>query len=153
MSTPTSVRDPTAAGTGEGTTGKPVMLLTFNVPFAQEAVQFAIDAAGDAGSQLMVCDGIPLNVNPAARGPRSFGDPDTLDSATAAVRQAVESGVRAEQFLFHSPRPERAAMEVARDHRVGLLVFGPDPARYGRWRHRRAARRVSRNAPCLVWTQ
>ena len=129
------------------------MLLTFNVPFSAEAVQFAIDAAGDAGSELMVCDGIPLNVNPAARGPRSFGDPDTLDSATAAVRQAVEAGVRAEQFLFHSPRPERAAMEVARDHRVGLLVFGPDPARYGRWRHRRAARRVSRNAPCLVWTQ
>ena len=153
MSTASVVRNPTATGTGEGTTGKPVMLLTFNVPFAPEAVQFAVDAAGDAGSELMVCDGIPLNVNPAARGPRSFGDPDTLDSATAAVRQAVESGVRAEQYLFHSPRPERAAMEVARDHRVGLLVFGPDPARYGRWRHRRAARRVSRNAPCLVWTQ
>ena len=153
MSTPTAVRDPTAAGTGKGITGKPVMLLTFNVPFAAEAVRFAIDAAGDAGSGLMVCDGIPLNVNPAARGPRSFGDPDALDSATAAVRQAVESGIQAEQFLFHSPRPERAAMEVARDHRVGLLVFGPDPARYGRWRHRRAARRVSRNAPCLVWTQ
>ena len=153
MSTASVVRNPTATGTGEGTTGKPVMLLTFNVPFAPEAVQFAIDAACDAGSELMVCDGIPLNMNPAARGPRSFGDPDALDSAGAAVRRAVESGLRAEQFLFHSPRLERAALEVARDHRVGLLVFGPDPARYGRWRHRRAARRVSRNAPCLVWTQ
>ena len=153
MSTASVVRNPTATGTGEGTTGKPVMLLTFNVPFAPEAVQFAIDAACDAGSELMVCDGIPLNMNPAARGPRSFGDPDALDSAGAAVRRAVESGRRAEQFLFHSPRLERAALEVARDHRVGLLVFGPDPARYGRWRHRRAARRVSRNAPCLVWTQ
>jgi hypothetical protein len=153
VSSPAVVRNPTAAGTGEGTTGKPVMLLTFNVPFAPEAVRFAIDAASDAGSELMVCDGIPLNMNPAARGPRSFGDPDALDSAGAAVRRAVESGLRAEQFLFHSPRLERAALEVARDHRVGLLVFGPDPARYGRWRHRRAARRVSRNAPCLVWTQ
>jgi hypothetical protein len=153
VSTASVVRNPTATGTGEGTTGKPVMLLTFNVPFAPEAVQFAIDAARDAGSELMVCDGIPLNMNPAARGPRSFGDPDALDSAGAAVRRAVESGLRAEQFLFHSPRLERAALEVARDHRVGLLVFGPDPARYGRWRHRRAARRVSRNAPCLVWTQ
>ena len=148
-----AVREPVSAGTAEGTTSKPVMLLTFNVPFAPEAVQFAIDAACDAGSELMVCDGIPLNMNPAARGPRSFGDPDALDSAGAAVRRAVESGLRAEQFLFHSPRLERAALEVARDHRVGLLVFGPDPARYGRWRHRRAARRVSRNAPCLVWTQ
>jgi hypothetical protein len=153
VSTPSVARIPTAAGTGEGTTGKPVMLLTFNVPFAPEAVRFAIDAACDAGSELMVCDGIPLNMNPAARGPRSFGDPDALDSAGAAVRRAVEAGLRAEQFLFHSPRLERAALEVARDHRVGLLVFGPDPARYGRWRHRRAARRVSRNAPCLVWTQ
>ena len=61
------------------------MLLTFNVPFAPEAVRFAIDAACDAGSELMVCDGIPLDMNPAARGPRSFGDPEALDSASAAV--------------------------------------------------------------------
>src|SRR6478735_4045064 len=52
VSSPAVVRNPTAAGTGEGTTGKPVMLLTFNVPFAPEAVQFAIDAACDAGSEL-----------------------------------------------------------------------------------------------------
>lgn len=153
MSTPVVIRDPAGASTGEGTTSKPVMLLTFNVPFASEAVRFAIDAASDAGSELMVCDGIPLDVNPAARGPRSFGDPDALESASAAVRDAIRAGLRAEQFLFHSPRLERVALEVARDHRVGLLVFGPDPARFGRWRHRRAARRVRRRAPCLVWTQ
>jgi nucleotide-binding universal stress UspA family protein len=149
----TLARSPQDIAAGEGTTSRPVMLLTFNVPFAEEAVRFAIEAAGDAGSELMVCDGIPLNMNPAARGPRSFGDPDALASASAAVKQAVGAGVRAEQFLFHSPRLERAALDVARERRVGLIVFGPDPARYGRWRHRRAARRVSRNAPCLVWTQ
>jgi hypothetical protein len=129
------------------------MLLTFNVPFAAEAVRVAIEAAAEARSELMVCDGIPLDMNPAARGPRSFGDPDALDSIGAAVRQAVGAGLRAEQLLFHSPRLERASIQVAREHRVGLLVFGPDPSRMGRWRHRRAARRVSRDAPCLVWTQ
>jgi hypothetical protein len=153
VTSPAVVRSPREISAGEGTTSRPVMLLTFNVPFAEEAVRFAIEAAGDAGSELMVCDGIPLNMNPAARGPRSFGDPDTLASAGEAVRQAVGAGLQAKQFLFHSPRLERAALEVARDHRVGLLVFGPDPARFGRWRHRRAARRVRRDAPCLVWTQ
>jgi nucleotide-binding universal stress UspA family protein len=152
VSSATLASSPGSAVAGS-TASRPVMLLTFNVPFAAEAVRVAIEAAAEAGSELMVCDGIPLEVNPAARGPRSFGDPDALDSIGAVVHQAVGAGLRAEQLLFHSPRLERAALEVAREHKVGLLVFGADPSRLGRWRHRRAARRVSRDAPCLVWTQ
>jgi nucleotide-binding universal stress UspA family protein len=153
VSASTIAASPGSIAVGGGTTSRPVMLLTFNVPFAAEAVRVAIEAAGEAGSELMVCDGIPLEVNPAARGPRSFGDPEALDSIGAVVREAVGAGLRAEQLLFHSPRLERASLQVARDHQVGLLVFGPDPSRLGRWRHRRVARRVRRDAPCLVWTQ
>ena len=34
---------------------------------------------------------------------------------------------------------------------VGLIVFGPDRGRFGRWRFRRAARRLRSSAGCLVW--
>ena len=51
---------------------RPVMLLTVDVPFDPEGVRVAIDAAGEAGSELLICDVIPLAVgNPASRPGRS----------------------------------------------------------------------------------
>jgi len=44
-----------------------------------------------------------------------------------------------------------AALEVTRDEHVGLLVFGSDPKRLGRWNFWRIARRLRKSAPCLVW--
>jgi len=97
-------------------------------------------------------DVIPLAVgNPASRPGRSFGDHDALLSSDAAARQAVERGVRTAEYVFHNPRPERAALEIARQRNVGLLVFAPDAERFGRRRHARAARRIRRGADCLVW--
>ena len=131
---------------------RPVMLLTVDVPFDPEGVRVAIDAAGEAGSGLLICDVIPLAVgNPASRPGRSFGDHDALLSSDAAARQAVERGVRTAEYVFHNPRPERAALEIARQRNVGLLVFAPDAERFGRRRHARAARRIRRGADCLVW--
>jgi hypothetical protein len=59
--------------------------------------------------------------------------------------------VRTAEYVFHNPRPERAALEIARQRNVGLLVFAPDAERFGRRRHARAARRIRRGADCLVW--
>ena len=142
-----------AAETGiTATDRRPVMLLTVDVPFDPECVRVAIDAAGEAGSELLICDVIPLAVgNPASRPGRSFGDHDALLSSEAAARQAVERGVRTAEYVFHNPRPERAALEIARQRNVGLLVFAPDAERFGRRRHARAARRIRRGADCLVW--
>jgi hypothetical protein len=42
-------------------------------------------------------------------------------------------------------------LELASERRVGLLVFGPDPAGLPRRRYRAAARAVRRDASCLVW--
>ena len=44
-----------------------------------------------------------------------------------------------------------ALLELAAERDVGLLVFGPDLSLTPRRRFRRAARRVRRDASCLVW--
>ena len=47
--------------------------------------------------------------------------------------------------------PVKALLEVLRERDAGLLVFGPHLGLVGRLRFRRAARRVRREADCLVW--
>ena len=44
-----------------------------------------------------------------------------------------------------------ALLELAASCEAGLLVFGPDLAMTPRRRFRAAARRVRRDAACLVW--
>lgn len=139
--------------TRRGTDVRPVMLLTLNVGFDRDAVTFAVDSAVEAGAELFICDAIPLGVgNPAVHVARTFAERDTrreLDEIGALARGL---GVRVTQMVFHNPKPVTAALEVIRDTRVGLVVFGPNRKRLGRWSFRRAARRLRESAPCLVWT-
>jgi Universal stress protein family len=132
---------------------RPVMLLTFDVPFDSTAVGFAVETAAETGAELYICDGIPVSTgNPAVAASRTFGTSETRKASAAVAEEARERGVRATQLLFHHPRPVHAALEVTRDERVGLLVFGPDRKRMGRVNFWRIARRLRRSAPCLVWT-
>lgn len=132
---------------------RPVMLLTLNVPFDPIATAFAVESAAETGAELYVCDGVPINTsNPAAAASRTFGTPETQADARAVARAAAQVGVKVTQLVFHHPRPVSAALEVTREERIGLLVFGPDRTRMGRWSFRRVARRLRRQAPCLVWT-
>jgi universal stress protein family protein len=113
---------------------RPVMLLTFDVPFDRAAATFAVETAAETGAELYVCDGIPVSTgNPAVPAARTFGTLETRDASDAIAREARELGVRATQLLFHHPRPVHAALEVTREEGVGLLVFGSDRARIGRW--------------------
>lgn len=130
---------------------RPVMLLTFDVPFDGAAVAFALDTAAETGAELYVCDGIPLAPNPIVGTPRTLGSPEARAATDAVTREARSRGVRARQLLFHHPRPVRAALEVTREEGVGLLVFGSDRTRMGRWEFRRIARRLRKSCPCLVW--
>ena len=50
-----------------------------------------------------------------------------------------------------SKRPVKALIEVVRDQRAGLLVFGPDRSQITARRFRRASREIRREAGCLVW--
>ncbi|MGH3035968.1 MAG: universal stress protein [Gaiellaceae bacterium] len=142
---------PTAAA-AERAAVRPVMLLTFDVPFDAEAVAFAVESAAETGAELYVCDGVPVpTANPAVAASRTFGTSETRAASEAVAREARERGVRTTQLLFHHPRPVHAALEVTRDERVGLLVFGADRARMGRLSFWRIARRLRKSAPCLVW--
>lgn len=131
---------------------RPVMLLTFDVPFDRTAVAFALETAGETGAELYICDGVPVPTgNPAAAASRTFGRSETRRAADDVALEARERGLRTTQLLFHHPRPVHAALEVTRDEHVGLLVFGSDRQRLGRWNFWRIARRLRKSAPCLVW--
>jgi hypothetical protein len=131
---------------------RPVMLLTFDVPFDHHAVDFAVETAAETGAELYICDGVPVPTgNPAVAASRTFGASETRKDSDAVAREARERGVRTTQLVFHHPRPVHAALEVTRDEHVGLLVFGSDRKRIGRWNFRRIARRLRKSAPCLVW--
>jgi hypothetical protein len=123
------------------------------VAFDAAAITFALDTAAEAGAELLVTDGVPLPIgNPAAAALRNFGNHAVLEASASLVREARERGIHARQLLFNSPRPLHATFDVLREQRVGLLVFGPDRRQLGRWRFRRAAKRLREQAPCLVWT-
>jgi hypothetical protein len=132
---------------------RPVMLLTFDVPFDRTAVTFAVDSAAETGAELFICDGIPVSTgNPAVAASRTFGASEVREASATVAEEARERGIRTTQMLFHHPRPVHAALEVTRDERVGLLVFGADRKRMGRLNFWRVARRLRKSAPCLVWT-
>lgn len=139
-------------GTATGTDVRPVMLLTLNTPLDPAAVRFAIDTAVETGAELLVCDAVPLAVGqPTSSAVRSFGDRDALDGCTSAAAEGRARGARVSEMLFHHPRPLTAAARVCSEQGVGLLVFGADRQRLGRWRFRMAVRRLRRDVTCLVW--
>ena len=63
----------------------------------------------------------------------------------------MSSASATSQLAFHNPKPVKAAIEVAKSERIGLLVFGPDPHELGKRSYRRAVKRIRADAPCLVW--
>jgi nucleotide-binding universal stress UspA family protein len=131
---------------------RPVMLLTLNVPLDETAVDFAVDSAAETGAELYICDAIPLGVANTMHVARSFAELDNRRNLDAAGARAKGLGVHVTQMVFHNPKPVGAALEVVKENGVGLLVFGPNRRMLGRWSFRRIARRLRREASCLVWT-
>jgi len=136
---------------GTATTGRPVMLLTLDVPLDARAQRFALETALGAGCTLMICDAVPVGPNYAAPVLRMRGRPDADASLRAAAGEARSLGVEVDELIFHSPRPLMTATSLCAERGVGLLVFGPSRAAAGRRRYRSWSRRVRRDTPCLVW--
>jgi hypothetical protein len=130
---------------------RPVLLLTFDVVYDDAAVTFAFETAAEARCELLVADIVPAMRVPSVGNVRSFGDPHVVSTQVEIVRQAAAQGLRVKRIVFSHPRPLHAAFDVLRDQKIGLLVFGPDRKRYGRFRFRRHAAKFRRDAPCLVW--
>jgi nucleotide-binding universal stress UspA family protein len=131
---------------------RPVMLLTLNVELEEPAIAFAIDSAAQTGAELYICDAIPLEYrNYVGHVARQYAEQMNRKHLDAVARRARERGVTTKQLAFHSPRPVKVAIEVARDEQIGLLVFGANRKGLGKRYFRKAIKRIREDAPCLVW--
>jgi hypothetical protein len=131
---------------------RPVMLLTLNVELEEPAIAFAIDAAAEAGAELYICDAIPLEYrNYVGHAAHQYSEQLIRKHLSAVARRARDSGVTTTQLAFHNRRPVKTALEVARDERIGLLVFGADRKELGKRAFRKAVKRIREDPPCLVW--
>ena len=131
----------------------PVVLATFDVPFAAEAAELAVDAAVESGQRLIV-----VNVSSVALLPMSmlmgyeYLESEELTVALRAPAELAASlGIPVELLRVSSPHPAEALLELTAERNPGLLVLGPDLQRVRRRLYRKAARRVQEQATCLVW--
>ena len=137
-----------------GVGGRPVLLATLGVPFDPAASAFAVDAAVEAGSPLVVVNAVelPFLATSVILGYDQLAeDPAIGESIREPVRLAASLGVQVEHLRVKSPRPVAALLEVVAERDPGLVVFGPDRSHLRRRRYAKAAKAVRERASCLVW--
>jgi nucleotide-binding universal stress UspA family protein len=149
-------RDDVEAQSAQPTRARPVVLATLAVRVHPSAERMAIDSALEAGVPLLVVNLIPLPPYPRTLmlvGPEAttFPHEEDLDALRTTAQRAADMGVRTELLRVRTRHAVTALLEVASERDAGLIVFGPDLGLVGRMRFRRAARRVRRDADCLVW--
>jgi len=133
----------------------PIMLATLSVRVDPSAERMAIDSALQTGAKLIVANMLVLPPYPLtfmlAREFTTLPHEEDRDAVRATADRAAALGIATELLRVSSRRPVTALLELAGEREAGLLVFGPDPALTPRRRFRAAARRVRRDAACLVW--
>ena len=141
---------------GAQTRSRPVVLGTLSVRVDPSAERMAIDSAIEAGVPLVIANILRLRPMPTTRalvGPEGLNLPheEDLEAVRATAARAAALGVETELLRVTTRHPVNALLEVVRERNAGLLVFGPDLRLTGRLRFRRAARRLRREANCLIW--
>ncbi len=133
--------------------GRPVILATFDVPFAPEAAELAVDAAVESGQRLIVVNvsSVPLMPASMLMGYDYIESPELTEALRAPAELAVSLNVPVELLRVSSPHPADALLELAAERQPGLLVLGPDRTRVRGRVYRKAARRIQERASCLVW--
>jgi Universal stress protein family len=135
---------------------RPVVLATLSVRIDPAAEDMAVASALEAGVPLIVANMLHLPPYPATVmlvGPEAATLPheEALDEVRATAARAAALGIRTELLRISSRHPVRALLQLVAERDPGLLVFGPASGRIRGPRVRAAARRVRRDAPCLVW--
>jgi hypothetical protein len=136
-----------------GSRERPVLLATLDVPYADEAIAFAVDAAVENGQPLVLVNA--AEVLPTAYSLLGYGyveREELQDALRKPVELARSLAVSIERLRVCSPHPVDALLEVVAEREPALLVFGPDRAHLPGRRYRKAERAVRERAPCLVWT-
>jgi len=131
---------------------RPVLLATLDVPFSEEATEFAVDAAVESGKPLLLLNA--AEVLPTAYTLLGYGyveREDLQDALRKPAELARSLAVRVERLRVCSPHPVDALLEVVAERDPALLVFGPDRRHLPGRRYRKAERAVRDRASCLVW--
>jgi nucleotide-binding universal stress UspA family protein len=141
-----------AAPTG----ARPVLLATLQVRVDPTAERMAIDSALEASVPLLLVNLIRLppyatTIILVGAEHTTLPHEEDLDAVRATASRAAELGVKTELLRVRTKRPVQALLQVAGERDAGLIVFGPHLGRVGRMRFRRAAKRIRRDAACLVW--
>jgi nucleotide-binding universal stress UspA family protein len=140
----------------EPTRARPVVLATLSVRVDPSAERMAIDSAIEAGVPLVLVNVLrfpPYPTTLALVGPEGLNLPheEDLDAVRATAARAAELGVKTELLRVTTRRPVQALLEIVAERDAGLLVFGPDLKLTGRVRFRMLARKLRRDAGCLIW--
>jgi nucleotide-binding universal stress UspA family protein len=138
--------------TAPGSRDRPVLLVTLDVPYADEAIAFAVDSAVENGQPLVLVN--VAEVLPTAYSLLGYGyveREDLQDALWKPVELARSLAVRVERLRICSPHPVDALLEVVAEREPALLVFGPDRSQVPRRRYRKAERAVRERVSCLVW--
>jgi len=148
---PTKVRP----GAARRSSGRPVLLATLGVPLDPRASAFAVDSAVETGRELVVVNATklePLGLS-MIMGYDALPEftPEVSESIQHSAQLARSLGVRVERLRIRSPRPVPALLELVRERRPGLLVFGPKPSALRPKRYRRAVVALRELTDCLVW--
>jgi nucleotide-binding universal stress UspA family protein len=128
------------------------MLATLDVPFSDEAVDFAVGSAVESGHPLLVVN--VAEVLPTVYTVFGYGYVEREDLQLALRKPADLArslAVQVERLRVCSPHPVEALLEVAIERDTALLVFGPDRAQLRAWRYRRAKKKICKHASCLTW--
>ena len=135
-----------------GSRDRPVLLVTLDVPYADEAIAFAVDAAVENGQPLVLVN--VAEVLPTAYSLLGYGyveRDDLQDALRKPVELARSLAVAVERLRVCSPHPVEALLEVVAEREPAVLVFGPDRNRLSDRRYRKAERAMRERASCLVW--
>jgi nucleotide-binding universal stress UspA family protein len=132
--------------------GRPVLLATLDVPFAEEAAAFAVDSAVENGQPLILVNAAEVLPTPYTFLGYGYIEREDLQEALRKPAELAQSmAVPVERLRVCSPHPVDALLEVVAERNPAVLVFGPDRAHLSSRRYRRAERAVRERAPCLVW--
>lgn len=152
MSPLTLRRRSSRADLSAGSAGRPVLLATLDVPYAEEAVAFAVDSAVESANPLLLVNAAEVLLTPSTLVGYGYVERDELQDALRLPAQLAGSlAVPVERLRVCSPHPVDALLDVVAERRPSLLVFGPDPDHLSSRRYEKAKRVIRERADCLVW--
>jgi len=132
--------------------GRPVLLATLDVPFAEDAAVFAVDSAVETGQPLLIVNAAQVPPTPWTFLGYGYIEREDLQNELRKPAELARSlAVRVERLRVCSPHPIDALLEIVAERKPALVVFGPDRSRLKPRTYRRAAKKILAHVTCLVW--